>query len=227
MVGKTATPEFAYSSFTDSRLWGVTRNPWNTTRSPGGSSGGSGAAVASGCVPLAEGTDMGGSVRIPASWSRCRRAEAELRPDPARLPADAVRHHPPLRAARAQRRRRAAVPAGRCRPERARHHEPAGARPLRPHADGRRGPPARAGHRPRLLRDRPRRRARGALRGGGAGRRGRGRRGGRRRLDARDPRRLERALGRVPGSDLRPRGRRSTATGWIRACSRSWTPAAR
>lgn len=68
MVGKTTTPEFAYSSFTDSPLWGVTRNPWNPERTPGGSSGGSGAAVSSGCVPLAEGTDMGGSVRIPAAW---------------------------------------------------------------------------------------------------------------------------------------------------------------
>ncbi len=67
MVGKTATPEFAYSSFTKSPLWGVTRNPWNPERTPGGSSGGSGAAVASGCVPLAEGSDMGGSVRIPAA----------------------------------------------------------------------------------------------------------------------------------------------------------------
>jgi Asp-tRNA(Asn)/Glu-tRNA(Gln) amidotransferase A subunit family amidase len=67
MVGKTTTPEFAYSSYTESRLWGITRNPWNTDRSPGGSSGGSGAAVASGCVALAEGSDMGGSVRIPAA----------------------------------------------------------------------------------------------------------------------------------------------------------------
>ena len=69
MVGKTTTPEFAYSSFTESPLWGVTRNPWNREHTPGGSSGGSGAAVASGCVPLAEGSDMGGSVRIPASFS--------------------------------------------------------------------------------------------------------------------------------------------------------------
>lgn len=67
MVGKTTTPEFAYSSLTDSPLWGITRNPWNPERTPGGSSGGSAAAVAAGCVPLAEGSDAGGSVRIPAS----------------------------------------------------------------------------------------------------------------------------------------------------------------
>src|SRR5579872_6183314 len=67
MVGKTTTPEFAYSGFTESPLWGITRNPWAPSRTPGGSSGGSGAAVASGCVPLVEGSDMGGSVRIPAS----------------------------------------------------------------------------------------------------------------------------------------------------------------
>ena len=67
MVGKTTTPEFAYSSFTRSPLWGPTRNPWNPALNPGGSSGGSAVAVATGCVPLAEGTDMGGSVRIPAS----------------------------------------------------------------------------------------------------------------------------------------------------------------
>ncbi len=84
MVGKTTTPEFAYSSFTESPLWGVTRNPWNTERSPGGSSGGSGAAVASGCVPLAEGTDMGGSVRIPASWSGL----VGLKPSFGRIPLD-------------------------------------------------------------------------------------------------------------------------------------------
>ncbi|MSO92503.1 MAG: amidase [Rhodospirillales bacterium] len=67
MVGKTTTPEFAHSSFTKSKLWGVTRNPWNPERTPGGSSGGAGAAVASGCVPIAEGSDMGGSVRAPAA----------------------------------------------------------------------------------------------------------------------------------------------------------------
>lgn len=84
VVGKTTTPEFAYSSFTDSPLWGITRNPWDTGRTPGGSSGGSGAAVASGCVPLAEGTDMGGSVRIPASWSGL----VGLKPSFGRIPLD-------------------------------------------------------------------------------------------------------------------------------------------
>ncbi len=68
LIGKTTTPEFAYSSFTESPLWGISRNPWDTTRTPGGSSGGAGIAVASGCVPIAEGSDMGGSVRIPASF---------------------------------------------------------------------------------------------------------------------------------------------------------------
>ena len=84
LVGKTTTPEFAYSSFTESPLWGVTRNPWDPERTPGGSSGGSGAAVASGCVPLAEGTDMGGSVRIPAAWCGL----VGLKPSFGRIPLD-------------------------------------------------------------------------------------------------------------------------------------------
>jgi Asp-tRNA(Asn)/Glu-tRNA(Gln) amidotransferase A subunit family amidase len=84
MVGKTTTPEFAYSSFTESPLWGITRNPWSPERTPGGSSGGSGAAVASGCVPLAEGTDMGGSVRIPAAWCGI----VGLKPSLGRIPLD-------------------------------------------------------------------------------------------------------------------------------------------
>ena len=82
LVGKTTTPEFAYSSFTESPLWGVTRNPWNPERTPGGSSGGSGAAVAAGCVPLAEGSDMGGSVRIPAAFCGC----VGLKPSFGRIP---------------------------------------------------------------------------------------------------------------------------------------------
>ena len=68
MVGKTTTPEFAYSGFTESPLWGITRNPWNPDLTAGGSSGGAAVAVATGCVPLAEGSDMGGSVRIPAAF---------------------------------------------------------------------------------------------------------------------------------------------------------------
>lgn len=68
LMAKTTTPEFAHSSMTASPRWGVTRNPWNPERSSGGSSGGSAVAVACGVVPFAEGTDMGGSVRIPAAF---------------------------------------------------------------------------------------------------------------------------------------------------------------
>ncbi len=64
---RTATPEFSVASYTWSDLWGVTRNPWNTDITPGGSSGGSAAALAAGLCTIANGTDMGGSVRIPAA----------------------------------------------------------------------------------------------------------------------------------------------------------------
>jgi aspartyl-tRNA(Asn)/glutamyl-tRNA(Gln) amidotransferase subunit A len=67
--GKTTTPEFAWKPTTDSPLSGITRNPWNLERTPGGSSGGSAAAVLAGISPLAVGTDAGGSIRIPASFS--------------------------------------------------------------------------------------------------------------------------------------------------------------
>lgn len=67
IVGKTTTPEFAHSGMTASPLWGITRNPHDPEKTSGGSSGGAAVAVATGCVPVAEGTDMGGSVRIPAS----------------------------------------------------------------------------------------------------------------------------------------------------------------
>ena len=65
---RSATPEFCCAAITDSRLWGVTRNPWNPEYSPGGSSGGSGAALAAGMASLATGSDIGGSIRIPASF---------------------------------------------------------------------------------------------------------------------------------------------------------------
>lgn len=64
---RTTTPEQAHSGVTKSPLWGITRNPWNTDYSPGGSSGGAGAAVAAGLTTIADGTDGGGSIRIPAS----------------------------------------------------------------------------------------------------------------------------------------------------------------
>jgi len=67
LIGKTATPEFAASMPTRSALNGITRNPWNRNHSPGGSSGGAGAAVAAGIGPLAVSTDGGGSARIPAA----------------------------------------------------------------------------------------------------------------------------------------------------------------
>jgi Asp-tRNA(Asn)/Glu-tRNA(Gln) amidotransferase A subunit family amidase len=99
IVGKTTLPEFAHSSFTESPLLGITRNPWNVAHTPGGSSGGAGAAVASGCVPLAEGTDMGGSVRIPAAWCGL----VGLKPSLGRIPQnilpsvfDNLAHHGPL-----------------------------------------------------------------------------------------------------------------------------------
>jgi len=71
IIGKTNTPEFGFTGFTKNRLFGVTRNPWNLERTPGGSSGGSAAAVTSGMVPLATGSDAGGSIRIPACYCGC------------------------------------------------------------------------------------------------------------------------------------------------------------
>jgi aspartyl-tRNA(Asn)/glutamyl-tRNA(Gln) amidotransferase subunit A len=67
VIGKTTTPEYGHKGVTESKLTGVTSNPWNYERSSGGSSGGSGAALASGMVPLATGSDGGGSIRLPAA----------------------------------------------------------------------------------------------------------------------------------------------------------------
>ena len=69
LLGKTCTPEFGWKGVTDSALTGITRNPWNTERTPGGSSGGASAQVAAGMGPLAVGTDGGGSIRIPSSFA--------------------------------------------------------------------------------------------------------------------------------------------------------------
>ena len=68
VVGKTALPEFAVEGYTANLLTGVTRNPWNLEYSPGGSSGGSAAAVAAGLAPIGTATDGGGSIRIPAAF---------------------------------------------------------------------------------------------------------------------------------------------------------------
>ena len=84
ILGKTTTPEFAHSSFTRSPLFGHTTNPWDASRTSGGSSGGSAVAVTTGCVALAEGTDMGGSVRIPAALCGC----VGLKPSLGRIPMD-------------------------------------------------------------------------------------------------------------------------------------------
>ena len=69
VVGKTNTPEFGHIPFTDNELFGATLNPWNLERTPGGSSGGSSAALASGMAPLATASDGGGSIRIPACYT--------------------------------------------------------------------------------------------------------------------------------------------------------------
>ena len=69
MIGKTTTPEFGWKGATDSLRHGITRNPWNADKTPGGSSGGASAALAAGLCPLAIGTDGGGSIRIPAGFT--------------------------------------------------------------------------------------------------------------------------------------------------------------
>ncbi|MBV4457832.1 amidase [Pseudomonas sp. COR58] len=68
-LGRTTTPEMAFSTETDSVLQGPTRNPWDPQRSAGGSSGGAGAAVAAGIVPIAHATDAAGSIRVPAAFN--------------------------------------------------------------------------------------------------------------------------------------------------------------
>jgi aspartyl-tRNA(Asn)/glutamyl-tRNA(Gln) amidotransferase subunit A len=83
LLGKTTTPEFGWKGSTDSPLTGVTRNPWNRAKTPGGSSGGSSAAIAARFAPLALGTDGGGSIRIPASFT----GTYGLKPSFGRVPA--------------------------------------------------------------------------------------------------------------------------------------------
>jgi aspartyl-tRNA(Asn)/glutamyl-tRNA(Gln) amidotransferase subunit A len=71
VIGKTNTPEFGYKGFTENRLFGATTNPWDHTKTSGGSSGGSASAVAGGIVALCTGSDGGGSIRIPSALCGC------------------------------------------------------------------------------------------------------------------------------------------------------------
>ena len=82
VVGKTNTPEFGVGSHTFNAVFGATRNPWALDRSAGGSSGGAGAALAAGLVPIADGSDHGGSIRNPASFNNI----VGLRPTPGLVP---------------------------------------------------------------------------------------------------------------------------------------------
>jgi Asp-tRNA(Asn)/Glu-tRNA(Gln) amidotransferase A subunit family amidase len=87
VTGLTTSPEFGSVSFTNTPLHGITRNPWNVERTPGGSSGGSAAAVASGLLPACTGSDGGGSIRIPSAYSglfgwKCTFGRIGAGPDP-------------------------------------------------------------------------------------------------------------------------------------------------
>lgn len=95
---RTTTPEQAHAGVTHSPLWGVTRNPWNPEFSPGGSSGGAGAAVAAGLTTIADGTDGGGSIRIPASASGIVGYKAPFGRNPTdrEHPSERVLHYGPL-----------------------------------------------------------------------------------------------------------------------------------
>jgi amidase len=82
VIGKTNTPEFACGAYTHNVVFGATRNPWKPNLSPAGSSGGSAVAVASGMVPLAQATDFGGSIRVPAAFC----GVVGIRPTPGLVP---------------------------------------------------------------------------------------------------------------------------------------------
>jgi amidase len=88
ILGKTNLPELAICGFTESKTWGITRNPWNLERSPGGSSGGSGTAVSAGLVGGASASDGAGSIRIPAAFCGL----FGLKPQRARLPIEPPDH---------------------------------------------------------------------------------------------------------------------------------------
>ncbi|WP_264739792.1 amidase [Cytobacillus firmus] len=92
VIGKTNVPEFAAGSHTFNKLFGATRNPYDLSKSAGGSSGGAAAAVASGMIPFADGSDMGGSLRNPASFNNV----VGLRTSPGRIPLSRTALYSPL-----------------------------------------------------------------------------------------------------------------------------------
>jgi len=87
LLGKTNTPEFGFKGVTDNQIFGATKNPWDVERTPGGSSGGAAAASASGLSPLAQGSDGGGSIRIPSSFS----GVYGIKPSFGRIPSDSMK----------------------------------------------------------------------------------------------------------------------------------------
>ena len=89
VLGKTNLPELAICGFTESRTWGITRNPWDPSRTPGGSSGGSGAAVAAGLCAAASASDGAGSIRIPAAFN----GVFGIKPQRDRIPLAPAREH--------------------------------------------------------------------------------------------------------------------------------------
>ena len=98
VIGRTTMPEFGEAGNCYTPLWGVTRNPWNTAFGPGGSSSGSGVALASGMTTIADGTDIGGSIRIPASCCGVYGYKAPYGRNPNDLPNtfDPYMHYGPL-----------------------------------------------------------------------------------------------------------------------------------
>jgi Asp-tRNA(Asn)/Glu-tRNA(Gln) amidotransferase A subunit family amidase len=103
VVGKTNTPEFGLKPQTDNPTFGITRNPWDLERTPGGSSGGSAAAVAAGMVPLATGSDGGGSIRIPSAATALSGFKPSLGRVPTADPAAPGWHHLSTRGVMARR----------------------------------------------------------------------------------------------------------------------------
>jgi Amidase len=176
IVGKTNSPSMGLRGVTDNYLFGPTRNPWDLERNAGGSSGGAAAAVADGLLTIAEGTDGGGSIRIPAAWCGVYgykpswgRVPSIVRPNagglrPARAPDGRrapgaerrQRQHPRAERDRGRRGR----PADRLVPHLLRElHRPPGR--VDPRGPGRRPPGRHADHRPHRRRHRRPRRQRG------------------------------------------------------------------